>query len=110
MYLFVFDTPARGGTAEVDGVGLVGDLRGAGRPGVFGDVREMLEEGDYGEGFAEGREVVGCKGWPARRGWREDRGGGDVRGKCCEEVVEGVECCDSLGEGVGTHDGGAIRS
>lgn len=68
----------------------------------------MLEEGDYGEGFAEGREVVGCKGWPAMggRGWREDRGGGDVRGKSCEEVVEGVECCESLGEGVGTHGDG----
>lgn len=40
------------------------------------------------------------------RGWREDRGGGDVRGKSCEEVVEGVECCESLGEGVGTHGDG----
>ena len=40
------------------------------------------------------------------RGWREDRGGGDVRGKGCEEVVEGVECCESLREGVGTHGDG----
>lgn len=70
----------------------------------------MLEEGDYGGGFAEGREVLGCKGWPAvgGRGWREDRGGGDVRGKSCEEVIEGVECCESLGEGVGTHGDGTL--
>ena len=90
---------------------MVGDLRGAGRPGVLGDVREMLEEGSYGGGFVEGCEVVGCKGWPALggRGRREDRGGGDVRGKGCEEVVEGVECCESLREGVGTH-GDGIRS
>lgn len=40
------------------------------------------------------------------RGWREDRGGGDVRGKGCEEVVEGVECRESLREGVGTHGDG----
>lgn len=37
------------------------------------------------------------------RGWREDRGGGDVGWKSCEEVVEGVECCESLREGVGAH-------
>ena len=51
---------------------------------------------------------MGCKGWPATggRGWRQDRGGGDVRGKGCEEVVERVECCESLREGVGTHGDG----
>lgn len=89
---------------------MVGYLRGAGRPGVFGDVREMLEEGDYGGVFAEGREVVWREGWPAMggRGWGEDRGGGDVRGKSCEEGVEGVECCEGLGGGVGTH-GDRIR-
>ena len=40
------------------------------------------------------------------RGGREDRGGGDVRGQRCEEAVDRMKCCESLGKRVGTHGDG----
>ena len=65
----------------------------------------MLQEGDYGGGLVEGRKVLGCKRRPALGGWgwRQNGGRGDVRGQSCEEIVEGMECCESLWERVGTH-------